>query len=945
MSLVGKSVLGVRARASVTRKLKKPLSMLAMSLCVLVILSMFTPLGATIVSYSNQWEVERAVDFLVNRQFNRDLNLCRDSPYAEPNTYWLVSDNLWAWKALKLASESDLPNANEAGKVFPIINARLIELAANYHLPIDSYNLPISYSHEAVIGDIALPPYNSTKPRTLYDGSYVLNTTIPSTMNITDWTNYTDLVLYAALSYQKSNFTTSSGLFERARNMWDGIGINDTAAKKESKYATYKLALLLYTSKVLNSTLTFEYELTRRIWDLQRDTDGGIVTDYFPNGTASGDANTETTSIAIISALTPSKQTLGTFAFYYPWYGVNASSGRAPNASRYWFHWDNSSDNSAEHIPNSTDEFGRRDIAAADYPLLDVYDSRSKDVIEQHVTMAKRAGIDGFIVSWWAINSFSDQASKVVKNVCESNDFKFTFLYEPAHANETQTQDEINYLLANYSQSNAYLKIDGRPVIFIYVRARNDLNPQAWRWHACVDNSGIDPDPNSTNIENSSAYWMLSEDVRNPPHYGIIPIQPFQNTSGYIENLDPIFLPPNDAYVLKTSISDIRNDSGQYSDVNFSIRVKGQTGEWKTLDNRTVNFNQGWVDQSFDISEYAGQNVTIRVESQNGGVQNWSCEWAAVDYLYIIINSTGQIISPDPFFDNGWKALGDSFTNRSLSPYIVMDYGGYEAKIQDLITYFDNSIDGLNVYNPVDYSSDPSTILATFKNVSDTAHSNNRTFFASIIPGFNNTVTISPYGTAKPSVIDRQNGAYYTSMWEIAKASHPDGYLINSFNEWHEGSEIEPSVQYGYQYIDLTRTIQGSESYADLMSAYYSLNSAYRSIVDRITELESNYTNLQKDMSVLNRAYLILLDDIAALNNSYNNLEPSMRSLNSSLRDSISELNESMNTQLDNLQTELQNLRGEQNNERNLIYVLAVATSVLLATTFYLARKKPKKAL
>ena len=98
-------------------------------------------------------------------------------------------------------------------------------------------------------------------------------------------------------------------------------------------------------------------------------------------------------------------------------------------------------------------------------------------------------------------------------------------------------------------------------------------------------------------------------------------------------------------------------------------------------------------------------------------------------------------------------------------------------------------------------------------------------------------------------------------------------------------------------------------------------------------------------MSVLNSTYLILLDDIAALNNSYNNLEPSMRSLNSSLRDSISELNESMNTQLDNLQTELQNLRGEQNNQRNLIYVLAVATSVLLATTFYLARKKPKKAL
>ena len=47
--------------------------------------------------------VEKAINFLVHIQFNQSLGLCRESHLA-PNVYWLVSDNLWAWKALKMAN-------------------------------------------------------------------------------------------------------------------------------------------------------------------------------------------------------------------------------------------------------------------------------------------------------------------------------------------------------------------------------------------------------------------------------------------------------------------------------------------------------------------------------------------------------------------------------------------------------------------------------------------------------------------------------------------------------------------------------------------------------------------------------------------------------------------------------------------------------------------------
>ena len=41
-------------------------------------------------------------------------------------------------------------------------------------------------------------------------------------------------------------------------------------------------------------------------------------------------------------------------------------------------------------------------------------------------------------------------------------------------------------------------------------------------------------------------------------------------------------------------------------------------------------------------------------------------------------------------------------------------------------------------------------------------------------------------------------------MWEQAINARPQWILITSFNEWHEGSEIEPSFEDGYFYLERT---------------------------------------------------------------------------------------------------------------------------------------------
>jgi len=53
-------------------------------------------------------------------------------------------------------------------------------------------------------------------------------------------------------------------------------------------------------------------------------------------------------------------------------------------------------------------------------------------------------------------------------------------------------------------------------------------------------------------------------------------------------------------------------------------------------------------------------------------------------------------------------------------------------------------------------------------------------------------------------VASRQDGQTYAVLWEEAIRAQPDWVLITSWNEWHEGSEIEPSWEDGDQYLKLT---------------------------------------------------------------------------------------------------------------------------------------------
>lgn len=72
---------------------------------------------------------------------------------------------------------------------------------------------------------------------------------------------------------------------------------------------------------------------------------------------------------------------------------------------------------------------------------------------------------------------------------------------------------------------------------------------------------------------------------------------------------------------------------------------------------------------------------------------------------------------------------------------------------------------------------------------------------ATVMPGYDDTRTQRPARFAR----GRAGGGFYGATWQAAINSRPDWIIITSFNEWVEGTQIEPSVSYGNLYLDLTR--------------------------------------------------------------------------------------------------------------------------------------------
>jgi hypothetical protein len=92
-------------------------------------------------------------------------------------------------------------------------------------------------------------------------------------------------------------------------------------------------------------------------------------------------------------------------------------------------------------------------------------------------------------------------------------------------------------------------------------------------------------------------------------------------------------------------------------------------------------------------------------------------------------------------------------------------------------------------------------------------HGTNKLWVATVMPGYDDRKARPGAGFVR----SRDGGDYYRLSWQAAIASKPHWIIVNSFNEWPEGSYIEPSQAYGSFYLDLTREWSGRFKGADFV--------------------------------------------------------------------------------------------------------------------------------
>lgn len=152
-------------------------------------------------------------------------------------------------------------------------------------------------------------------------------------------------------------------------------------------------------------------------------------------------------------------------AFYYTWYGTPDREGK-------WVHW-GGENKTAHDIPESRH-----------YPARGAYDSQDPALLESHILQAQAAGLTGFIATWWGQNGYEDRAFQLLLDQADKHDFKTTIYWETAPGKGREqiahAVADLVYVVQKYGPRKSFLKVDGRPVIFVYGRVMEEVPFASW---------------------------------------------------------------------------------------------------------------------------------------------------------------------------------------------------------------------------------------------------------------------------------------------------------------------------------------------------------------------------------------------------------------------------------------------------------------------------------
>lgn len=357
------------------------------------------------------------------------------------------------------------------------------------------------------------------------------------------------------------------------------------------------------------------------------------------------DVNTETENPITHHNLESISTSYNIGAYYYPWYSSDFHGGH----------------------------YLREHLVPPQEPMLGKYNDRNEDVIAQHLTWSRYAGINFWAASWWGPGSREDITilNHILKHP-KLGDFKIAILYETegrtnGFTDYSKLNDDITYLAEHYFSHPNYLKIDGKPVLFIYLtrvlssRGTLQKNLEAIR--------------NAAKAANYSLYIIGDHAFGSPPN---IPPNDMSLLDS-VTNYDVYGSIGTTGYATKSKVDLYFANQTKWKNLADSVGVSFIPGISPGFNDRAVRDGHAPLSRKLDANQQFGSLFRIMLQKAKSITDNkigrvimitsWN-EWHEDTQIEPVK------MSPDTNLDD--SKTGDSYTN-SLS------YEGYGERYLQIL--------------------------------------------------------------------------------------------------------------------------------------------------------------------------------------------------------------------------------------------------------------------
>ncbi len=174
------------------------------------------------------------------------------------------------------------------------------------------------------------------------------------------------------------------------------------------------------------------------------------------------------------------------------------------------------------------------------------------------------------------------------------------------------------------------------------------------------------------------------------------------------------------------------------------------------------------------------------------------CDGKVVVMLYLVRNfeKAGRYL----------KTIRERAAARGLELYLIADAMYWEKPGELDWPFLREHFQAVTAYNMYDRPNFLRSVERQYAATDRAARSHGMRMIPHVMPGYDDT-RLRGAGRA---AYDRDGGQFYRDYWRLAtEFVVPDQrlLLITTFNEWHEGTELEPSEEYGDLYLRLTRAM------------------------------------------------------------------------------------------------------------------------------------------